>query len=101
MNQENATIEGQSLGRHDDSEITEPQQESTAQEQKVSEEEMLETAEAILRRLADKLLENKWSFKEVFDHPKLVHIIPSYEGTENVKALSANNFLGRLYQCGL
>ena len=46
----------------------------------LNEEEMLETAESILRQLAEKLLENEWSVKDVFDHPRLIHIIPAYEG---------------------
>ena len=40
---------------------------------------MLDIAESILRELAEKLLENEWSVKDVFDHPKLVHILPKYE----------------------
>lgn len=61
---------------------------------------MLDIAESILRELAEKLLENEWSVKDVFDHPKLVHILPKYENQENVVALSAQNFLGRMYQIG-
>ncbi len=61
---------------------------------------MLDIAESILRQLAEKLLENEWSVKDVFDHPKLIHVIPFYEEVKNVKALSAQNFLGRMYQLG-
>jgi hypothetical protein len=50
---------------------------------------MLDIAESILRQLAEKLLENEWSVKDVFDHPKLIHVIPFYEEVKNVKALSA------------
>ena len=59
---------------------------------------MLDISAAILRELAVKLLENEWSVNDIFDHPKLIHVIPSYENNENVKAISAQNFLGRLYQ---
>ena len=61
---------------------------------------MLDIAEAIFREIAEKLLENDWSVKDVFDHPKLVHVIPTYEDKANVVAISAQNFLGRLYQLG-
>ena len=61
---------------------------------------MLDIAESILRELAEKLLENEWSVKDVFAHPKLVHIIPKYQGQVKVMALSAQNFLGRMYQIG-
>lgn len=61
---------------------------------------MLDIAESILRELAEKLLENDWSVKDVFDHPKLVHILPMYENQENIVAISAQNFLGRMYQIG-
>ena len=50
---------------------------------------MLDIAENILRELAEKLLESDWSVKDVFDHPKLVHVIPSYDNVENVVAISA------------
>ena len=50
---------------------------------------MLDIAENILRELAEKLLESEWSVKDVFDHPKLVHIIPKYEEQENAAAISA------------
>ena len=59
---------------------------------------MLDISAAILREIAVKLLENEWSVNDIFDHPKLIHVIPSYENKENVKAISAQNFLGRLYQ---
>lgn len=58
---------------------------------------MLDTAEGILRELAEKLLENEWSVKDVFDHPKLIYVIPAYEGVTNIKAISAQNFLGRMH----
>ena len=61
---------------------------------------MLETAESILRELADKLLENEWSVKDVFDHPKLINVIQEYEGARDVKTISAQNFLGRMHQLG-
>lgn len=61
---------------------------------------MLDIAENILRELAEKLLESDWSVKDVFDHPKLVHVIPNYDSVENVVAISAQNFLGRMYQIG-
>lgn len=41
---------------------------------------MLDTAEKVLRKLAEQLLENDWSVKDVFDHPKLVHSVANYEG---------------------
>ena len=61
---------------------------------------MLETAESILRQLAEKLLENEWSVKDVFDHPKLISIIPEYDGMKDIKAICAQNFLGRMHQLG-
>ena len=50
---------------------------------------MLEIAQEILRELAEKLLENDWSVKDVFDHPKLIHVIDAYEGETDIKAISA------------
>ena len=38
--------------------------------------------------------------KDVFDHHKLIHVIESYEGEDNVVAISARKFLGRMYQLG-
>ena len=61
---------------------------------------MLDIAESILDQLAQKLLDNEWSVAQVFDHPKLIHVIPEYDGAQNVKAISAQNFLGRMYQLG-
>ena len=61
---------------------------------------MLDTAETILRDLAGKMLENEWTVKDVFDHPKLIHVIPEYEGQDDVVAISAQNYLGRMYQLG-
>ena len=94
MDTEKKSLEGQSCGRNADSEVSQ----HPSQDKPVSEEQMLDTAENIIRELAEKLLENEWSVKDVFDHPKLIHFIPSYEGVENVKAISAQNFLGRMYQ---
>lgn len=74
--------------------------ESAEQEKQVSEEEMLDIAEGLLRQLAEKLLQNEWSVRDVFDHPQLVHVIPEYDKDENVVAISAQNFLGRMYQIG-
>jgi len=88
LNYSQESLEGQSLGRHVDSEITDNQN-AEGQDKQVTEEEMLDIAENFLRLLAEKLLENGWSVKDVFDHPKLVHMIASYEESENVKALSA------------
>ena len=61
---------------------------------------MLDIAEAILRELAEKLLANEWSVRDVFDHPKLIHTIDRYDDQTDVPAISAQNFLGRMYQLG-
>ena len=106
IEQEKQPLEGQSCGRNEDSEISvsnqndEQQSATNQQEKSISEEQMLDIAESILREIADKLLENEWTVKDVFDHPKLVHIIPKYENRENVVAISAQNFLARMYQIG-
>ena len=59
---------------------------------------MVETADNIIRELAEKMQKNEWTVKDVFDHPQLIYTIAKYEGEENVKAISAQHFLGRLYQ---
>ena len=87
IDSEKKPLEGQSLGRNADSETTSHKVESG--EKQVSEEQMLDISAAILRELAVKLLENEWSVNDIFDHPKLIHVIPSYENNENVKAISA------------
>lgn len=61
---------------------------------------MLDIAENILRLLAEKLLDAQWSVDDVFNHPKLVHSLPEYENQKDVVAISAENFLGRMYQLG-
>ena len=36
----------------------------------------------------------------MFEHHKLIHVIENYEGEDNVVAISARKFLGRMYQLG-
>ena len=40
---------------------------------------MIDIAGEIFKQLAEKLVENCWSVKDVFDHEKLTHIILKYE----------------------
>ena len=68
---------------------------------KVSEEQMLDIAEGILRDLGNKHTESGWTVKDVFDHPEITTVIPSYDGKSDVKIISAPNFLGRMYQLGI
>lgn len=91
LDSEKKPLEGQSCGRNDDSELISNRNEDESGQpgKQVSEEQMIDIAENILRELAEKLLENNWSVKDVFDHPKLVHVIPVYEKTNNVVAISA------------
>ena len=88
---EQRSLEGQSVGRAADSDISYPP---------MTEQQILDTANNIIKELAEKLLENQWSVKDVFDHQKLIHYIESYDGEQNVKAISPKNFLGRLDQVG-
>ena len=62
---------------------------------------MLDIAEGILKKLANKHIESGWSVKEVFDHQELIMYIPVYNGRQNVKALSATDFVGRMHQIGV
>ena len=68
---------------------------------KVSEEQMLDIAEGILRELGNKHAEGGWTVKDVFDHPEITSVIPSYADQTDVKTISAANFLGRMYQLGI
>ena len=63
----------------------------------VTEEQMLDIAESILKELANKHIESGWSVKEVFDHTEIINYIPVYNGRQNVKALSAADFVGRMH----
>ena len=67
----------------------------------VSEVEMLDIAEGVLKELANKHIENGWSVKAVFDHAEIINYIPVYNGRQNVKALSGPHFLGRVHQIGV
>ena len=69
--------------------------------QSITEEEMLETSEAILNQLAQKLIENGWTVTAVFGHPDIVETLEKYEDDSNVKILTARNFLGRVFQVGI
>lgn len=57
---------------------------------------MLYIAESLISQLAEKLLENQWTVRGVFDHPELVHTIERYEDKENIKAISVNHFLEKM-----
>lgn len=57
---------------------------------------MLDIAEKLISQLAERLLENQWTVKDVFDHAELVHTIERYENMENVKAISAEHFLDKM-----
>lgn len=122
MKSEEVPLEGQSCGRNENSVISEVPIVSERQnaknvsgepqifdltkslhdqeKQEVSEDQVLDISESILRQLSEKLIENGWSVKDVFDHPKLITVVPEYDGKTNVKTLAANNFLGRLFQLG-
>ena len=63
----------------------------------MDEEEVLEITETIFSKLAEKLISSQWTVKDVFGHSKLIEEIPEFEGNKNVKALTPNNFLGRLF----
>jgi hypothetical protein len=44
------------------------------------------------------LIENSWSVHDVFEQPEeIIRVIPEYEGEHNVKVISPENFLGRVY----
>ena len=63
---------------------------------------MLDTAENILNRLAQKLINNGWSVHDVFGQPEeIIKLISEYQGEINIKVLPPNHFLGRIYQVGL
>lgn len=63
---------------------------------------MLDTAELILSQLAQKIIQNGWSVIDVFGQPdEIIRIIPEHENEKNIKVLTPQNFLGRVYQAGI
>lgn len=117
MASEEKPLEGHSLGRNEDSILYsnggDDTKQADGQKEKlydiskgvpedkearvVDEEEVLEITESIFTKLAEKLITSMWTVKDVFGHPKLIEEIPKFDGKENVKTLTPNNFLGRLF----
>jgi len=63
---------------------------------------MLDTAEQILSELAQKLIQNGWSVHDVFGQPdEIIRVIQEFESESNIKVLTPQNFLGRVYQAGI
>lgn len=52
--------------------------------------------------MAEKLIQNGWSVHDVFGQPdEIIKIIPDHEGDLNIKILTPEMFLARVYQVGI
>lgn len=59
---------------------------------------MLDIAERILSELAQQLITNRWSVHDVFGQPaSIIRIIPEFEQETDIKVLTPESFLGRVY----
>ena len=68
----------------------------------ISEDRMLDIAEQILSRLARVLIDNQWTVHSVFGQPKeMYQIVQSPENEENIKIITPEMFLARVYQIGI
>jgi hypothetical protein len=75
---------------------------STPVANSITEDHMLDTAEQILNDLATRLIENNWSVYDVFGQPhEIIKIVPSYEDDTDIKVLTPEMFLARVYQVGI
>ena len=62
---------------------------------------MLDIAEHILCLLAQQLINNHWTVHDVFGTEEIIRIIPEFENEQNIRVVTAENFLGRVYQAGI
>lgn len=63
---------------------------------------MLDIAEGILSNLAKKIIEQGWTVDDVFNTPEdIVKVIPEYKEEKQIRVLTPQNFLGRVYQSGI
>ena len=68
----------------------------------MNEDKMLDIAEGILSNLAKKIIEQGWSVDDVFSTPEdIVKVIPEYKDEKQIRVLTPQNFLGRVYQAGI
>ncbi len=59
---------------------------------------MIEITETILNQLAQKLIQNGWTVFDVFGQPEeIIQVIQQYKDETNIKVLTPQNFLGRVY----
>lgn len=58
---------------------------------------MLDTAEQIFALIADCLVKQQLSVANTFGSEDMIHVLPNFEGEDNVEVMTADDFLTRCY----
>lgn len=67
----------------------------------ISEEQMLDIAEAILGAISRQLMEHKISVKQTFGGQDIIYNLEEFEGERNVQVMTADDFITRCYDIGV
>lgn len=70
-------------------------------DQEISEEQMLDIAEAIFNSLAQCLAEQNLTVMQVFGGDDIIHVLDEFDGEPEVKVMTADDFITRAYELGL
>lgn len=62
---------------------------------------MLDIAEEIFNLIAQSLYQRNLSVEQTFGGEDVIHILPEFDGEENVAVLTADDFMTRCYEVGL
>lgn len=65
--------------------------------EEITEEQMLDTAEQIFALIADCLVKQQLNVANTFGSEDMIHVLPNFEGEDNVEVMTADDFLTRCY----
>ena len=67
----------------------------------ISEEQMLDIAEAIFNMIAQCLMQRNLTVRQTFGGDDMIHVLSEFEGQDNVEVMTADDFITRCYEIGV